>query len=678
MKILSRVSLLILSLFFLTLTFGQTVPASADDSDAPISIEGCTINPITDRTYTGNEITPGITLMMGEKKIGSSNYTLTYENNVNAGTATVTATGIGSYCGSVSAEFTIVPKYNTPKIFFEESKLTYNGKLQRPVIEKIAVGDALKVLSEEDYTVSYPEDSIDAGTYAVTVTLRNNYTGENTREFIIAPELIENAQISLEKNSYSYTGSVIEPAVTVSFNGMPVSETDYTVTYSSNKNAGVRNVHIEGTGNFKSSVKKQFTVNTVSIKDASVSEITDVTYTGSYHKPQPTVTWKGQTLTNGKDYVLSYENNLNAGTAKVIITGCATANEEKTDKNFTGEITVKFKITPLPLSDYSIAEISNRTYTGSEIVPGVSLMKGEKRLASSQYKLTFKNNVNAGTATVTATGTGNYEGSISRNFTIVPKNNTPRIYLSETSYVYDGKAKKPKVEKITVGTPEKELDSSQYTVKYSSGRKNVGTYHVTVTLRNNYNGQNTRSFVINPQHISEAKIKLTKRTYTYSGKACKPSVKVTANGKTLVKNTDYKVYYSANTLSGTGSVVIEGIGNYKGKSSSQSFVIRKATQKFKVTVAAKAFSLSASALKESAQTLPVSKTLKISKAVGAITYDLGYSSAGYFSVNQSTGAITVAKGAPKGTYELTIRLCAAGNANTMTCYRLADLVIVVK
>jgi len=489
--------------------------------------------------------------------------------------------------------------------------------------------------------------------------------------------------VGMIDDTFDYTGDEIHPEFTVyDVNGDVVAPENYTCEYigavnSSNENTKLYIVANEDSG-YKGSLKKQFFINPVSIKNATVSKLADMPYTGSYQKPLPVLTYNGKALTAGTDYILTYENNLNAGTATVTVTGRATASETKTNKNFTDAISLTFKITPLPISDYNFSAIADRTYTGSAITPGVSLMMGDKKLSSSQYRLTYKNNINAGTATVTATGNGNYSGSICANFKIVPKNNTPRIYLSEASFVYDGTVKKPKVTKVTVGTPEKKLDPSQYTVRYSSGCKNADSYQVTVTLRNNYAGKNSRNFVIAPQSMSKAKVELAKRTYTYSGKAFKPDVTVTLNGTTLKKGTDYKVIYSSNKLPGTGNVIIEGIGNYKGKSASRQFVIRKDIQKFKVTPKAKAFSLSFAKLKKAAQSLPVSKTLKISNSVGAITYDLGYSSAGYFTVDRSTGKILVAKGTPKGTYDLTLRLCAAGNDERMICYRLADIRITVK
>ena len=68
------------------------------------------------------------------------------------------------------------------------------------------------------------------------------------------------------------------------------------------------------------------------------------------------------------------------------------------------------------------------------------------------------------------------------------------IKLSATSYTYDGKVKTPKV-KVT-GANKKTISSGNYKVTYSRGRKNVGTYKVTVKFKENYSGTVTKTFKI--------------------------------------------------------------------------------------------------------------------------------------------------------------------------------------
>ena len=91
--------------------------------------------------------------------------------------------------------------------------------------------------------------------------------------------------------------------------------------------------------------------------------------------------------------------------------------------------------------------------------------------------------------------------------------------------------------------------------------------------------------------ISGASVKLSTTSYTYNGKAKKPAVTVTLNGKTLKKNVDYTVKYSSNTAIGKAKVTITGKGNYKG-TVSKTFKILPAKQNIsKLTAQKNGFAL---------------------------------------------------------------------------------------
>lgn len=488
--------------------------------------------------------------------------------------------------------------------------------------------------------------------------------------------------VRLTQDTFEYTGEECRPAFTVyDIYGNAVSSDNYTYEYINAVNASDERtcvfVQAKETSVYKGSLKEKFSIKPVSMEKVTVSEISDQIYSGKAVKPLPEITYNGKTLVKNTDYTLSYENNTNAGIATIRVKGSASAEGSQAGKNFIGEVAVNFNIAPISIENYTI-QVSDKTYTGSAVTPKFKLIFNDKILSYSKYTLSFENNINAGVATVTATGIGNYGGSVSADFRILPKSATPKIQLAQTQYVYDATVKEPEVVSVTVGSSDVVLDSSQYTVEYSGSRKDAGTYSVTVTLNGNYVGENTKNFVIAPASIKEAQVELDKRTYTYSGKEFKPEVTVTVNGITLKKDTDYKVIYSSNKNVGYGNVRVEGIGNYKSKSDNQKFYIRKDIQKFIVTPKADSFKVSYSKLKKAPQTLTASKTMKITDYVGSITYSIGYvSGRKYFDINRSNGTITVAKGTPKGTYNLTLKLCAAGDDEHMVCYRLVDINIKV-
>lgn len=83
---------------------------------------------------------------------------------------------------------------------------------------------------------------------------------------------VADAVVTLDKNSYSYTGQAIQPKVTVTLNGAALQEgTDYTVTYQNNTKVGTATVIVKGIGSYTGSVTKQFTITACAHKwDAGV------------------------------------------------------------------------------------------------------------------------------------------------------------------------------------------------------------------------------------------------------------------------------------------------------------------------------------------------------------------------------------------------------------------------
>ena len=116
--------------------------------------------------------------------------------------------------------------------------------------------------------------------------------------------------------------------------------------------------------------------------------------------------------------------------------------------------------------------------------------------------------------------------------------------LSKTSYTYNGKVQTPTV--TVKDSKGKVIDSKYYTISYSSGRKNAGTYKVTVKFKGNYSGTKTLSYKINKIDISKCKVSISGTSYTYNGKVIKPSVKIiNPYGSTLKNGTNYTVTYSS-------------------------------------------------------------------------------------------------------------------------------------
>lgn len=143
------------------------------------------------------------------------------------------------------------------------------------------------------------------------------------------------------------------------------------------------------------------------------------TYTGSAILGKPVVKRLADShvLVENTDYTLKYQNNTNAGEASVTI-------KAKEGSEYTGEKTVKFIISPKPISSLAVSGISSQySYTGKAITPTVAVLDKNRKLTSKDYSVSYSQNTNIGTAKVTITGKGNYTGTLARNFTITVQKN---------------------------------------------------------------------------------------------------------------------------------------------------------------------------------------------------------------------------------------------------------------
>ena len=148
---------------------------------------------------------------------------------------------------------------------------------------------------------------------------------------------ISKASVTLSTSTYAYDGKAKKPGVTVKLNGKTLKNgTDYTVSYSNNTKVGTAKVTITGKGNYTGSVSKTYSIKN-NFKKATVSGISNKSYTGKNITQSITVKYNGKTLRKDTDYTVSYSSNKNIGTATVKITGKG---------SYTGTITKTFKINP--------------------------------------------------------------------------------------------------------------------------------------------------------------------------------------------------------------------------------------------------------------------------------------------------------------------------------------------
>ncbi|MBQ4467344.1 MAG: fibronectin type III domain-containing protein [Firmicutes bacterium] len=141
------------------------------------------------KTYTGKALKPTPEVVVNEipLKVGVD-FTAEYNNNTNAGTATIFITGTGFYKGNAEGSFTIKAVKLT-SASMSKTEVVYNGKAQKPTATvKAKVNGSTKTLkSGTDYTISYSNNK-DVGKAKVTIKGKGNFTGSLTKTFKINPK----------------------------------------------------------------------------------------------------------------------------------------------------------------------------------------------------------------------------------------------------------------------------------------------------------------------------------------------------------------------------------------------------------------------------------------------------------------------------------------------------------
>lgn len=417
-------------------------------------------------------------------------------------------------------EFEVVARELTEENVTFGENLVYTGNELTQTVTVTVGGKELT--KDTDYTVTGLTGT-EPGSYPVTVTGTGNYTGTVTKSFEIAKADISSATISDIDSPVGYTGTAYEPEVTVTFNRTELAlDTDYTVAYTNNVNAGEATVTITGTGtHFKGSVEKHFTITAADLSGCTFAPIADVTYNTMAHTPEVTVAISGRTLEADKDYTVSYASNVNAGTATVTVTGKG---------NFTGSANTTFTIAKadLNLSVYTISSLCTETEVKTSTLPsnffladetetgfsialtaagGDAIFTQAPAVVDGENMITYQLNGGTGEATFNVTVTpvsSNYKaGTYDLKIQAYDKTNVSnRIVFESGSAVYTGSG--IKYEKATIAGHSSGMRYT-YAPDVATGATldaaglplTVGTYTVTATYSDASSyGYKTATFTI--------------------------------------------------------------------------------------------------------------------------------------------------------------------------------------
>ena len=558
----------------------------------PKALTANMVQSIASQPYTGSTIEPTVTVKDGRKTLtAGTDYTVTYKDNTNVGTATATVTGTGNYTGSVETKFNITAKALTASMVQDIAAQTYTGS---PIVPELTVKDGETALSKDtDYTVKY-QNNLNAGTATVTLTGKGNYSDSVSKTFTIkqkdvtAKRAATNIQVVVDKGTfdeptfgdvrgtltYSYDGATSYDAIVKKLKTLPLGATgDIEYTYTAN-------------GNYTGTITGKLHFTVVNLPAATITTApaakTGLTFNGT----EQVLVNAGSGITGGTlQYKLdggSYNAELpkatNAGSYTVYykVKGNNTTHSDSSEQSFT--VTIAPKTVTAAVS----VEPTSYTYTGEAIMPTtVTVKDGTTVIPASEYTVTYGNNTNAGKATVTVKDQdgGNYVVSGTATFTIT-KAELSGVTVSLKGWTYGDTAKTPTVSgNLGGGNVTYQYKADNASTYTSTVPTNAGTYTVKATVAESANykaATATGSFTIAPKTVTNAAVTLSQTSYAYTGRAFQPSVTV-KDGTTVIPASEYTVAYTDNINVGAATVTVSDRagGNYV-VSGTATFTITKA------------------------------------------------------------------------------------------------------
>ena len=531
-----------------------------------------TLYPLANPVYDGTVKEPPVQKVTVGGQVYTSGYTVSYSNNINVGTTTtkptvtVSSNGTSTFSGSASTTFTINPKpLADDMVTLNTTSYTYDGTAKEPTATVVdtSLPTALQTLtSGTDYTITYSPDHITPGEKVATITGQGNFKGSVKKTYTIVGA--SDVTITLPEATYTYIGAEYKPVVTVKKGDDPLTlNTDYTVAYSANINAGIATITVTGIGNYDFTQTKTFTIGKKPMTDAMVTLTgAPFTYNGGVQKPAVTVSDGSPSIISASDYTISNDGNINAGNYTVMVTATATGN-------YSGSGSQSYTINPYTLNATNTSVILDQStfvYDRTAKKPNVLLVKVGDTMVVPTFTTAYSNNVNASnTATVTVTGSGNFTGVVDKTFVITPKSVTSdMIKFDKENFVYDGTNQKPTV---TAKDGENTMTpGTDYTLT-NEGGTNVGVYYAYIDGKGNYSGRASKPFYIITQNAAAFVVSDIADT-EYDGTAKEPVITITDNttapGTVLVKDENYTVSYLNNKDAGIATVIVTGMGSYAG------------------------------------------------------------------------------------------------------------------
>ena len=501
----------------------------------------------------------------------------------------------------------------------EVEEQVYTGAPVKPQIRAYCDGVYLK--EGEDYSISYKNNTKAAASTAknaptITIKGKKSYKGSyqstftiKPAEFGVTPGITADDLVVVGDGKRQIKGKPV-----VKYNGKAVPAAEYTLEYEgydSDKNKfcvpGIYTIHIKGKGNnFTGEMTVQQTVAGKLTAKNVTGSIANRTFTGKPIEPSvaplgecKVVGADGKTaLTKYTDYQVSYLNNVNKGTATVVIKGVGV---------WTGEVKKTFKIEPAAIAevrpDKTVdikVKVTNAPDEEAYVMGGVKpqgyllTYNGVILKEGTDYTVTHRNNTRTALKTDTKApcmqiaGKGNYKGSFALTYTIKAADLVKGAELTAPDVLYKAgknncvtkfvlRDRNGKVLKAGVDYAKEVQyayrDGSSYTpvtdqqITLADG-ENEKEMQITVTGKGNYAGTIQATYRIYCVQATQFKVeKIADQEYCGEAIELTPAelqVKDSKTGVVLSAGTDYDVSYEKNQNAGTATVILTGKGAYGG------------------------------------------------------------------------------------------------------------------
>ena len=496
---------------------GEKITAACEASGCTAPDGGYVTITAESKAYTGTAITDAAKVDYSDNWVGLNDLDISYADNINVGEATASFTvGEGDAKVTASTTFKITAAdISDATVKVNPESNVYNGEKQEPGLS--VEWNGITLTKDTDYVLSWdPSDLTNAGSYTATITGRGNFKGTKNAVFSINPADIKGTVVTLDQNTFVYDGLPHKPTVSVTFNGVTLTENvDYEVYYLSSDqimkwengepvkffgtgkescdsiNAGQYFAVVFGKGNF--AANSRFAYAAYTIEKATVTEptIASKPYSGSAQTADITDTelytvvkndgGTGVKLNGYYDVVLELKDSANY----------------KWSTTDNAQVTLQFKITRAENEWTVDPSITGWTYGEAAKAPVDEAKFGE---VSVEYSGTTNggaayNGVAAPTeagsytATFIVQETEDYKGlETSVDFIIAKADQAAPTGLTKTDTTYFGKAD-GKISGLTSAMEFRKEGDSTYTAGFNGTLEYLaaGTYYVRYQGDANHN-----------------------------------------------------------------------------------------------------------------------------------------------------------------------------------------------